>query len=426
MSTSQTPSQRLQRALGNELEANGFCLAPCSRVRFRYPLKLMNRLAKILILSIAVSLGGVLVACGGVPSNSVATVADDPITKDTFNKWMAIAAKSQGQQNPGAPVVVPDAPDFVNCVAQKQAALPKATAKAPAPSPAQLKSECQAQFDQQKGQVMQLLITSAWIEGQAKAMGVTVSDAEVRKQFDKTKKGAFPTDAAYQKFLKQSGEAESDILFRIRIDVLSTKIRDAALKGTDQVSNDAISKYYADHLQQFGQPETRDIAVIQTKSKADAQKAQAALSANFSNWAAVAKQYSGDKASVATGGVKRGVVQGQDPNFTQAFAEKLNGAPIIIHTADGSYDLVRVVAINKGVVQPLDKAKASIVQALKQTQQQTTLQNFVKSFQASWKKRTLCAKIYIVDLCGNAPKAAAQPGAGTTQQAPPQQAPTGP
>jgi len=381
----------------------------------------MNRLAKILVLSIAVSLGGVLVACGGVPSNSVATVADDPITTETFNKWMGIAAKSQGQQNPGAPVVIPDAPNFVNCVSQKQAALPKATAKAPSPTAAQLKSECQAQFDSQKGQVMQLLITSAWIEGQAKAMGVTVSDSEVRKQFDKTKKGAFPTEAAYQKFLKQSGETEDDILFRIKIDALSTKIRDAALKGTDQVSNDAIAKYYASHQQQFGQPETRDIAVVQTKSKAEAEKAKAALSANYSNWAAVAKQYSADKALGATGGVKRGVVQGQDPNFTKAFSEKLNGTPIIIRTADGNYDLIRVVAVNKGVVQPLDKARASIVQALKQTQQQTTLQNFVKSFQETWKKRTECAKIYIVDLCGNAPKAAAQPGPGTVQQAPAQQ-----
>jgi foldase protein PrsA len=65
-------------------------------------------------------------------------------------------------------------------------------------------------------------------------------------------------------------------------------------------------------------------------------------------------------------------------------------------------------------------SRAQIEQQLKAKNEQTTLQNFIKQFQADWKARTDCSKIYIVELCKNAPKKAAQqPGPGTTQQAPP-------
>ncbi|NBQ43635.1 MAG: peptidyl-prolyl cis-trans isomerase, partial [Mycobacteriaceae bacterium] len=57
-------------------------------------------------------------------------------------------------------------------------------------------------------------------------------------------------------------------------------------------------------------------------------------------------------------------------------------------------------------------------EAVKAQKQQAALTAFVKSFQDKWKSKTECAKYYIVDLCKNAPKQAAQPGPGTVQQAP--------
>ena len=379
----------------------------------------MNRFLKFLVLSCVVAVSGVLVACGGVPSGSVATVADANISKTDFNKWMAIAAKSQGQQNPGAAALVLNPPDFKECIASKKASAPKATAKAPAPTDAALKSECQAQFDSQKGQVMQLLITSAWIKGQAAAMGVSVSDKEVRAQFEKTKKSAFPTDAGYQKFLKQSGETEDDILYRIKIDALSTKIRDAALKGTDKVSDADAQAYYASHQQQFGQPEKRDLLIIRTSDKAQADAAKKALESGQA-WAAVAKQYSNDPQTKSTGGVVKGAVKGQqDPAVDKAaFAGDKDKAYGPIHGSLGWY-IVKITGVTKGTTQPLNKVRAQIDQVLKAQTQQTALQNFVKDFQKSWKNRTECAKLYIVDLCKNAPKQAAQPAPGTVQQAPP-------
>ena len=75
-------------------------------------------------------------------------------------------------------------------------------------------------------------------------MGIKVTDAEVKKSFDEQKKQAFPKDADYQKYLKDSGQTQEDILSRVKLDLLSNKIRDKVVKGKDQVSDKAIADFY--------------------------------------------------------------------------------------------------------------------------------------------------------------------------------------
>ena len=50
-------------------------------------------------------------ACGsGVPGDSVAVVAGNPITTQAFNHWMYVAAKGKASQGPATPVIVPNDP----------------------------------------------------------------------------------------------------------------------------------------------------------------------------------------------------------------------------------------------------------------------------------------------------------------------------
>ena len=85
--------------------------------------------------------------------------------------------------------------------------------------------QCRQEYNALRDQVMQLLISFEWIQGEAEEMGIKVSDAEVRKEFDRQKKASFPKDTDYKKFLKDSGQSEEDILLRVKLDTLSTKIR---------------------------------------------------------------------------------------------------------------------------------------------------------------------------------------------------------
>ena len=123
-------------------------------------------------------------------------------------------------------------------------------------------------------------------------MSVKVSDAEVKKSFDEQKKQSFPKDADYKKFLSTSGQTQDDILQRVKLDLLSNKIRDKVVKGKDTVSDKAIEDFYNKNKARFAQPEKRDLRVVLTKDKANAEKAKAALESGDS-WKAVAKEHSG-------------------------------------------------------------------------------------------------------------------------------------
>src|SRR2546423_9107782 len=97
-------------------------------------------LGRILALGAFFVVVGGVAACGsGVPGNSVADVAGNPITTQAFNHWMYVAAKSQASQSPGAPIIVPsDPPDFNHCVAQVRSQVP-ALAKT---STKQVRADC--------------------------------------------------------------------------------------------------------------------------------------------------------------------------------------------------------------------------------------------------------------------------------------------
>src|SRR3954463_12964356 len=244
--------------------------------------------------------------CGGVPGDAVATVDGDSIQKSEFNHWLNVAAKSGGQ---GA-AAVPKPPKFTECIAQRTRTTPKPAKGQPKVTDSQLKTQCKQEYDSLRDQVLQLLISFKWIEGEAKKMGVKVTDAEVKKSFDKQRKQSFPKDADYQKFLKDSGQTEGDILKRVRLDALSNKIRDKVVKGKDKVSEQQIKAYYDKNKATFARPEQRDLRVVLTKTRAKAAQARAEL-AGGAAWAAVAKKYSIDDASKAQGGKLPAVAKGQ-------------------------------------------------------------------------------------------------------------------
>src|SRR5688500_13578523 len=143
----------------------------------------MNYAIKSLLSAAFLTVGAaVVIGCGGsdsVPSGSVATVGDEEITQEEFDKWLKTAVSGQAQ---GGEAVVPDPPQFTKCVAaKKDAPVPKGQEK---PSDAALKKQCQQEYDTLKREVMLFLIQAEWVEQEAAEQGVEYSDASVRKSFE--------------------------------------------------------------------------------------------------------------------------------------------------------------------------------------------------------------------------------------------------
>jgi foldase protein PrsA len=378
----------------------------------------------------AVLLTGVtLTACGGgIPGNAVVSVNGTPITTETFHHWMTVAASSSaasaaasGQSAPKA--VVPDPPTYKNCIAHLEATAPKPAKGQPKPTAATLKTQCEQQYTALKQQVLAYLISANWVIKEAEERGIKVSDAEVKKQFNQIKAQQFPKEADFQKFLTSTGYTVSDLLLRVKLNSLSSKIQQKVSKEAGKKPNQQeIQAYYEQHKSQYGQPEKRNILIILTKTQAQAEKAKKEIESGKS-FASVAKSTSIDPVSKTAGGSLPGVVKGQEQKALDEaiFKAQLNvlGGPI--KTPFGYY-IYEVKKTIPGSQQKLSQVQSTISQQIMAEKQQKSLSEFIKNFRKKWEGRTECRAEYSVKDCKGykAPATSALPSTGTPTTATPQ------
>jgi foldase protein PrsA len=376
----------------------------------------MIKAARIaLSLTAVAGVGATFAACGGVPGNAVATVDGEAIEKTDFTHWMNVAAKSTGQANAAVPD--PEA-GYKKCIAAKRKATPAPAKGQPKVTDSQLKTQCEQEYEQLRNQVLQLLISFQWIQGEAETMDVKVTDAEVKKSFAEQKKQSFPKEEDYKKFIQTSGQTEEDILQRVKLDLLSNKIRDKVVKGKDGVSDKAIEDFYNKNKARFAQPEKRDLRVVLTKGKGEADKAKAALDSGDS-WNAVAKKYSIDDTSKASGGKLPAQAKGTlDKELDDAVFGAKKGELVGPVKTQYGYYVFTVTNVTEASQQTLAEAKETIKQTLQSQNQQKALDTFVKDFTARWKEKTECSEGYKTTDCKNGPKATPTPTAPTGGEVP--------
>jgi foldase protein PrsA len=343
-----------------------------------------------------VAIALVIAGCGSsgdVPSGSVAVVAGNPISTRAFNHWMYVAAEGQAAQSPGQPVIVPeDPPNFDKCIAQVKAEIPSLRKTATKT----LKADCAQLFQSLSSQVMDFLIKAYWYQADAHKLGIKLTDAQVQAALAKAKKTQFQSESQYQTFLKQSGQTAQDILFRVRVNQIFTKLTS---RHATTVTPALISAYYTSHKSQFGTPETRDMRIVLTKTSAQAEAARKVLQSGQS-WQAVAKQYSIDPTTKDKGGLLTGVTAGQqDAALSKAaFAAPVNKLLGPVKGQFGYY-VLEVTKITPATQRSLSQATALIKQTLT-SQLQTQAQTAVDSHASNdWKSQTKCASEYAMADC---------------------------
>ncbi|HEU0024913.1 MAG TPA: peptidyl-prolyl cis-trans isomerase [Thermoleophilaceae bacterium] len=358
--------------------------------------------------------------CGNdVPTGAVAKVGDATISKADFDKWLTTAASGQAQAGQGA---APDPPDYANCVKAKQTtAVPQGQKQ---PTEAALKKQCKQEYDTLKREVMQFLIQAEWVQQEADKQGIEVSDAEIKRSFEDQKKASFPTDKAYQNFLKTSGMSEEDILFRVKLDQLQQKLTQKITKEATKVSDEDVEEYYDKNKKRFAQPERRDLQIVLTKNEAKANEAKSAIEGG-QTFRQVAKEYSIDEASKAQGGKLPAVAKGQqEKSLDEAvFAAEKGTLEGPVKTQFGWY-VFEVTKIEPASQQSLEQATETIKNLLRSQRQQTALDDFIKDFREDYKADTDCASDYEVAECSNGPDEGTDTGpasGGAPQGAEPQQ-----
>ena len=355
------------------------------------------------LLGAALTLSIALAACGGLSGNSVVSIGGDEIKKSEYDHLLPIAA-AQTSQTPGQKPVLPDPPNYTKCIANLKKTAPTPAKGQPRPSAATFKAQCKSQEQSLNQQIMQYLIRSAWIQGEAADRDIKLSDKEVKKQFDIDRKQNFPTAKAYNEFLKTSGYDTEDLLFQVKSRMLSERIQKAVLKGKDKATDAEVAAYFKKNKKNYAQPEQRSMLIVMTKTKAKADAAKAALAAG-QPWAAVAKKYSIDVASKSTGGKLENVAEGQqEPTLDKAtFKAKKNVLVGPVKTQFGYY-VFKITKVTPAVQQDLKDVKDAVKQAVISEKQSKAMGAFTKEFEKKWKARTECRKGYVIEQCKNAPK----------------------
>jgi foldase protein PrsA len=339
-----------------------------------------------------------LSACGGIPGDAVVQVGGTPITKVAFEHWMSVASASSSTGTTEKPVV-PEPPNYTACIAHMAATAPKPAKGQSAPSTKELKSECETQYKSLQTEVLGFLISSQWVIGEASALGVKLSDKEVKKEFTKIKTTEFPKADEFEKFLTTSGQTVSDLLLRVKLNLLSQKIQKQIVKDKGKVTQAQITKYYNENKSKYGTPEKRNVRIILTKTEAAAKSAKKEVESGKS-FASVAKRVSIDPTSKADGGLLKEVVKGEEEKAldTAIFSTKIGVLSGPINTPFGYY-VFEVLTTTPGTQRTLAQVQSTIKEQLTATAQQQALSKFVKAFKKKWLAKTECRSGYVVADC---------------------------
>ncbi|HEU0019958.1 MAG TPA: SurA N-terminal domain-containing protein [Thermoleophilaceae bacterium] len=178
------------------------------------------------------------------PEERVGQVGAVAISLTEFEHWFAAATHSQFQQS-----MEFVAPGYERCTAAKRKL--RAANGWRRLGGRELRARCARDHRMVRRQVMQFLVQSQWVEQEAAAVGVVVSERRVRQVFESQKRTAFPNERGYQRFLRESGASEADILYRIRLDTLQNRLTRHVTSHAEPVTAEDVARYRADHPDRY-------------------------------------------------------------------------------------------------------------------------------------------------------------------------------
>jgi foldase protein PrsA len=214
------------------------------------------------------------------------------------------------------------------------------------------------QYEQMKQQLLQILTQKAAYQHKADQMGIKVTDAAVKTQFDQiVQQQSGGKKDAFLKQIAKSGLTEKDADEIIRFNLVEQKLKERITKNVT-VTDAEVRAYFAKNKAQYDQKEQRSVAHILVKSKALADKIEAQLKAG-ADFAKLAKKYSTDTQSAQAGGALTDVKGSFVPQF-EAVAFKLKTGEISAPTkSQFGYHIIKAL----GPIQPPHPAKFADVKA---------------------------------------------------------------
>jgi peptidyl-prolyl cis-trans isomerase C len=245
-------------------------------------------------------------------------------------------------------------------------------------------------------QVLNELVAIILLQQDAKAQGMTASDAEIQQALA-ARKGAFPNEAAYKAALQKAGMTEETLKQQARDQIAVQKYVQTRIAPGVNVSDAMAKDFYDKNKDKMQVPERVHlrhilVQVAPTASPADKQKARQKAEdvlkkiKGGEDFAKLAAQYSDDPGSKDRGGDLT-VARGQaGPQFdAAAFAlKKPNDLSDIVESRFG-YHIIQLLDKQPPSTVPFEQVKERIVQGLKQQEVQKLVQARAEQLKAKGK-----------------------------------------
>ncbi|MBA2383062.1 MAG: peptidylprolyl isomerase [Actinobacteria bacterium] len=308
------------------------------------------KIFRLLVLLAALSLAAA--GCGGdeeVPADAVAVVDGEEISRAEYDKLLTQARK--GYEN-------------------RKQEFPAAGSQ---------------EFQTLKNQAVQFLVQRVQFAQQAEELDIGVTEKQVDERLKQIQKQYFGGDQKkYEKQLADQGLTEAQVKRDLRNQIVSEKIF-AKVTSEVKVTDAEIEKHYEEKkATQYSQPESRDVRhiLVKTKAKADDIAAQLEAGADF---AALAKKFSEDTGSKATGG-KLTITKGQTvPAFDKkAFSLKKNEISEPVKTQFGYHIIQALGDVKPAKVTPLKDVQDAIKQELQQTKKNEAMTEWIEELKEEY------------------------------------------
>lgn len=325
-----------------------------------------------------------------------------------FIALFVIFAVAQGIGQPSVPsgdvAIVTGVPDGNVSEAQYKLGLAQKVAQSKlkkAPKPGTKK------FEELQVATMTELLQGIWIRGEAEDLGISATDKQVETELAQIKKANWPTEKAFQEFLKTSKYTAAEVEDLVKVRVLGTEIQEKIGNESPPASLAEIENYYeTEKATQFTTKPSRDVRLVVNRNKAEAEKAKEALDEDNSaaSWKVVAKKYSLDPTTKSKGGLQKEIPE----EFLQGALKKAifgsaTGEVVGPVGFQGNYFVVQVEKLNPKNVKTLAEVRSQISTQLTEEKKQTYLTEWISDFESKWTARTHCASGLedVVSKCAN-------------------------
>jgi parvulin-like peptidyl-prolyl isomerase len=294
------------------------------------------------------------VACGGggsddVPSNAIAVVGEETVTKAEFDRVLNQAQQSYKENK--------------------------------RPFPASGTEE----YVQLRDQIVEYLVRRAQFAEEADARNIEVSGEQVDKRLDQLVQQYFQGNKErYEQQLKKNGVSND----QVREDIEAQLIQEELVKDVTKdvkVSESELQKYYRDNKKQYSTPAQRDIRHILVKKNqqalADSLASRIRSGASFEQ---LARQYSQDPGSKKVGG-RLEISKGQTvPAFDKvAFSIPTRQVSEPVRTQYGWHVIQAMAAVVPAKTTPFKDVQQAIRQQLLQSKKRQASTKYVEKLQES-------------------------------------------